>query len=48
MDEKKLLQVLAEQKEEIVRLLGGEKDENAAYLHAEELLKKAREYKNSL
>ncbi|MGN1051879.1 MAG: DNA repair protein RecN [Candidatus Scatosoma sp.] len=37
-----------EQKEEIVRLLGGEKDENAAYLHAEELLKKAREYKNSL
>ena len=37
-----------EQKEEIVRLLGGEKDERAAYLHAEELLQKAREYKNSI
>lgn len=37
-----------EQKEEIVRLLGGEKDERAAYMHAEELLQKAREYKNSL
>ncbi|MDD6995953.1 MAG: DNA repair protein RecN [Candidatus Borkfalkiaceae bacterium] len=38
----------AEQKEEIVRLLGGEKDERAAYLHAEELIKKAREFKNTL
>lgn len=37
-----------EQKEEIVRLLGGEREEHAAYLHAEELLQKAYDYKKSL
>ena len=37
-----------EQKEEIVRLLGGEQGEQAAYLHAEELLQRAREFKAAL
>lgn len=43
-----LIHVLDEngKKEEIVRLLGGEEGEKAALLHAEELLKKAQDYKN--
>ncbi len=37
-----------EQKEEIVRLLGGENGDAFAYKHAEELLKQAKEYKISI
>lgn len=37
-----------EQKEEIVRLLGGERGDEAAYRHAEELLERAREYKTKI
>ncbi len=35
-------------KEEIVRLLGGGENDEFAYKHAEELLKQAKEYKNSI
>ncbi len=37
-----------EQKSEIVRLLGGERQDEFAYKHAEELLKQAKEYKNTI
>ncbi len=37
-----------EQKREIVRLLGGESADEFAYKHAEELLKQAKEYKNTI
>ncbi len=37
-----------EQKREIVRLLGGEEGDEFAYKHAEELLKQAKEYKNTI
>lgn len=37
-----------EQKEEIVRLLGGEQGDEAAYRHAEELLQRSKEYKAAL
>ncbi len=37
-----------EQKAEIVRLLGGSVEDEFAYKHAEELLKQAKEYKNSI
>ena len=33
---------------EIVRLLGGNEEEGFAFKHAEELLKQAKEYKNSI
>ncbi len=36
------------QKEEIVRLLGGNSKDEYAFKHAEELLKQAKEYKNSI
>ncbi len=37
-----------DQKKEIVRLLGGNKGDEFAYKHAEELLNQAKEYKNSI
>ena len=37
-----------EQKKEIVRLLGGSDSDEYAAKHAEELLKQAKEYKNSI
>ncbi len=36
------------QREEIVRLLGGERGDEFAFKHAEELLKQAKEYKNTI
>ena len=37
-----------EKKAEIVRLLGGNEKDEYAFKHAEELLKQAKEYKNSI